>query len=404
MTKSLYLLTVLFFVKLSTFGQDSNDNAYLLRKHKDKDSIWTVSNTGCYYMANTGMKENHFGWFQSKDLQIKQTDIFYFEAETFGSFQLVFELKPPTKLINLDTVSKINHQLINHFYGYARTHFANKNNTIDILSGIVSFNKIDGENILIDGTINIDTKNPVTHQEIVFKKYNLKIHGLTELLENERKEKIEKEKQQKKQMGAYGLASNERGKFYDSIFNLKKYPNNSLKVRINKKTSFDFTLDNSYILINASLTDSAKQDLTELLGGNILATIQGNKKVFVFHSFYDPVKNTIDDETNYSLSIEIDSIIIGKTYQTSEFAAKLAFWHYGPHGSTIISKEKKGTLTITASNDNQISGTLSLEFKNIDNTKFSLNGNFELPKMKLSDISDLESKIKLKLIKYYSEE
>ena len=404
MTKSLYFLTALFFVTLSSVGQDVNDNAYLLRKHLNKDSIWTVSNTGCYYMTNTGMQENHFGWFQTKELQTKQTDFFYFEAETFGSFQLVFELQPGTKSISFDTASKINHQLINHFYGYARTDFANKNNTVDILSGIVSFSKIDSENVIIDGTINIDTKNPVTHQEIVFKNYNLKIQGLTEILEKERKEKIEKEKQQKKQMGAYELVSTERGKFYDSIFNLIKYPNNSLKAKINKKTSFDFTLDNSYILINASLTDSAKQDLTELLGGNILATIQGDKKVFVFHSFYDPVKNAIDDETNYSLSIEMDSIIIGRTYRASEFAAKLAFWHYGPNGSTITSKETTGTLTITASNDDKISGTLTLKFKNIDNTNFSLDGNFELPKMKLSDISDLERNIKLKLIKYYSDE
>lgn len=404
MTKSLYFFTALFFVTLSLFGQDTNDNAYLLRKHKDKDSVWTVSNTGCYYMANTGMKENHFGWFQTEELQTKQTDFFYFEAETFGSFQLVFEIQRGTKEINFDTASKINHQLINHFYGYARTDFANKNNTVDILSGIVSFNKTDSENIIIDGTINIDTKNPVTHQQIVFKKYNLKIQSLTEILEKERLENIEKEKQQKKQMGAYELVSTERGKFYDSVFNLKKYPNNSLKAKINKKTSFDFTLDNSYILTNASLTDSAKQDLTELLGGNILATIQGNTKVFVFHSFYDPVKNAIDDETNYSLSIEMDSIIVGKTYKENEFAAKLAFWHYGPGGSAITSKETTGTLTITENNDTKISGTLSLKFKNIDNTNFFLNGNFELPKMKISDISDLENNIKIKLIKYYRDE
>src|SRR5574343_169874 len=116
MTKSLYFFTALFFVTLSLFGQDTKDNAYLLRKHKDKDSVWTVSNTGCYYMANIGMKENHFGWFQTKELQTKQTDFFYFEAETFGSFQLVFEIQKGTKEINFDTVSKINHQLINHFY------------------------------------------------------------------------------------------------------------------------------------------------------------------------------------------------------------------------------------------------------------------------------------------------
>ena len=123
MTKSFYFLTAFLFITLFSFGQEANDNAYLLRKHMTKDSIWTVSNTGCYYMTNTGMKENHFGWFQTNELQTKHTDFLYFEAETFGSFQLVFELEPGTKSINFDTASKINHQLINHFYGYARTDF-----------------------------------------------------------------------------------------------------------------------------------------------------------------------------------------------------------------------------------------------------------------------------------------
>lgn len=404
MTKSLNLLTLLFLLTLSAVGQDAGENAYLLRKHMDKDSIWTVPNTGFYYMTKTGMKENHFGWFQLKDLLNKETDFFCFEANTFGSVRLVFELEPEIKVINFDTSSKLNYQLINHFYGYARTDFAKKNNTIDILSGSLSFNRNNNKEVIIDGTINIDTKTPVTHQEIVFKNYKTRIQTLSEVLAKEKENEAENERLQKKQWGAYELVSNERSKFYDSVFNVKKFPNNNLIAKINNKTKFDFKLNNSYILINASLTDSAKQDLTELLGGNILAAIQGDKKIFVLHSFYDPVKNAIDDETNYSLSIELDSIIVGKTYQPNEFTAKLAYWHYGPHGTVITSKEIKGFLTITEDDSSKTSGTITLKFKNTDKTTFYLDGIFNLPKIKLSDISDLETKIKFKLIKYYGDE
>jgi hypothetical protein len=370
----------------------------------NKDSSWKVPNTGFFYMTNTGMKEDHFGWFQTKELQTKQTDLFYFEAETLGSFQLVFELQPETKLINFDTISKINHQLINHFYGDVRTDFANKNNTVDLLSGILSFNKINNENIIIDGKIKIDTKNPITHQEIVFNKYNVKIQSIKDILEIERKEKVEDEKQQRKEAAAYELILSERSKFFYELFNLKKYPNNSLKAIRNKNDILDFTLDNSYILINANLTDSISQDLTELLGGNILTSIQGHKNVFVFHSLHDPDKNFIDDETNYSLSIELDSIILGKTYQSKEFIAKLAFWHYGPNGTVIMSKVTNGFLTILDNSNSKTSGTLALNFENTDETTFSLTGTFELPKIKMSDISELETQIKKKLTKYYGDE
>lgn len=233
MIKSLNFLTPLFLLTLSVVGQDTEENAYLLRKHMDKDSIWTVPNTGFYYMTKTGMKENHFGWFQLKDLLNKETDFFCFEANTFGSVRLVFELEPETNAINFDTASRLNYQLINHFYGYARTDFAKKNNTIDILSGNVSFSRSNNKEVIINGRINIDTKNPVTHQEIIFKNYSTRIQTLSEVLAKEKEEEAEKERLQKKQWGAYELVSNERSKFYDSVFNVKKFPNNNLIAKIN---------------------------------------------------------------------------------------------------------------------------------------------------------------------------
>ena len=111
---------------LIAVGQGSGENAYLFRKHIDKDSIWSVPNTGCYYMTKTGMKENSSGWFQLQDLQSEETDLFYFEATTFGSVRLVIELHPESQVINFDTISNLNYQLINHFYAYARTDFPRK--------------------------------------------------------------------------------------------------------------------------------------------------------------------------------------------------------------------------------------------------------------------------------------
>jgi len=316
-----------------------------------------------------------------------------------GSVQLAINLPKKISSLNFDTINKLDYQLINNYTG-----FAWKQKPTNTLSGIITIKLNDKNEKIIDGVINLDTKNPITKQQIVFANFVIPTLTLDQYLAAQKKQKELKDKQEQKMWGAYDLVAKARSSFYDSVFNLKKYPNNKLSATINNKTKFDFQLNNSYILTNASLTDSAKHDLTELLGGNILASVQGSKNVFVFHSFYDPIKNAIDDETNYSLSIELDSILTGKAYQPNELNAKLAFWHYGPSGTVITSTKVKGTLTITENDNVKTSGTLALNFKNTDKTKLSIEGTFELPKINLSDISDLESRIKIKLIKYYSDE
>ena len=408
MTKTFITFQIFFLWTISVFGQTNSENAYLVRKHIDKDSTWIVDNSECFYISKAGLKENQFGWLQYKELKDKQCDFLYFEANTFGSMQIGIEINVDTKQIKLDTLSAKSYKLINHHYGNLRRDFEDKNNTIDFISGNLNFDKISDNEIIVDGIINIDTKKPITHQEILFKKVKMKIQTLSEILNIEKLQELEKEKQEKKMFGAYELVSNERIKFYDSIFNLRKYPKNNIKAILNNKTKFDFQLDNSFVLVNASLTDSAKQDLTELLGGNILTTVQGNKNVFTLHSFYDPEKNSIDDETNYSLNLEFDSISVGTTYKldnrNKRQVAKLAFWHYGPNGTVITSINVKGTITINQDNQTKTVGYLNLIFKNNDKSTLILIGDFELPKLKLSDISKMEENIKIKLKKYYEEE
>ena len=339
---------------------------------------------------------NHGGWHWAKDLEKNDCNFFYWEAETVGMVKLEFDLPKGVTALNFDTISRLNYDFINYFYGYART-----DSTLDKLSGLVTFTKNTDNKITIDGKINIDTENPVTHQEIIFKKYLLNISTLSEAKSLEKSKSEEWKKQIIFDLEVDNFISDERNQFYDSIFNKKLFPDNNLKAKINK-SNFDFILNKSYLLRDAKLSSGTKDDLAELLEGNPINVEQGNKNVLVLHCLYDPVKTSVDDETNYSLNIEIDKIIVGKTYRLNknqnEIAAKLFFWHYGPNGSLISSQESSGTLTIKEDNYSNISGTLNFFFLNTDNTRFNIKGRFELPKIKSSDISNFENQLMLKVL------
>ena len=100
MIKQSIFLQLLLILTIKTFGQNSN-SIYLERKHIDKDSTWIVENTECefYFLNETGMKPNPFGWFQLKELTQKNCDLLYFEANTFGSMRIVLELPKGIKSI-----------------------------------------------------------------------------------------------------------------------------------------------------------------------------------------------------------------------------------------------------------------------------------------------------------------
>src|SRR5687767_12359256 len=121
------------------------------------------------------MRQNHSGWLLMEDLKQKACDLLYFEANTFGSMQIAIELPKKTSSIKIDTLTNNRFWLINHHYGNLRRDFERKNNTVDILSGALSFDRISEDEIIINGKINIDSREPVTHQEIVFKSHKIKI-------------------------------------------------------------------------------------------------------------------------------------------------------------------------------------------------------------------------------------
>lgn len=405
------LLIILFALTLFHQGcieqsskQSIDDNAYLFRKHIDKDSTWIEPNTNCYYLENAGMNMNHGGWHWAQDLEAKETNFFYWEAETFGMVKLEFDLPKEVVALNFDTISKLNYDFINYYCGDART-----DSTVEKLSGILTFTKSTDKEITIDGKINIDTEKPVTHQEIVFKKYRLHNSSLSDVISDEQSKSEEWRNQIKKDLKSDNFISSERQRFYDSIFNVNLFPKNKLKANINNKSSFDFQLSKSYILTNVKLSGSIKEDMTEVLEGNPVIVELGNKNVFVFHSLHDPVKNSIDDEINYSLNIELDSIVLGKLYhlnnRQNEFIIKLLYWHYGPNGILNSSKETSGALMITENNTGKVSGTINLHILNTDKTHFYIKGDFELPKIKLNDISDFENNLNMRhLIKLSNEE
>lgn len=395
-----------FITLLCVNAVAQSGSQYLFRQHVNKDSTWTVDNTECYFVRDAGMSEKHFGWFRHEEIAPKNSDLLIFEANTLGSVQLVLELDKGVTKLNAESLSPNSFQLINNFYGYLRRDIAKKDKTVDHIKGELTFQRTDDTEIVIDGKLKIDTENPTTHQEIIFDKCKLSVNTTADIVRIKEGEELEKKRREKLEWGVMEIALKERRHFFDSVFNLKKYPGNNIRATLNKKTKFDFTLDNSYILLDAQLTQEVKNDLMELLGSNILVSVEGNKKVFVLHSFYDPEENSIDDETNYSLSVEMENISPGKVYdcehEASGCKATLSFWHYGPGGTVILSKEVKGTIAILEDDNGVTSGKIDLKFSNTDKSAVTLSGGFQLPKLRLSSIAKMESRILEKQRAYLS--
>ena len=403
------ILCVILFVALPVHGQPHNNQPYLLRKHIVKDSTWIAEPSKCNYVGEAGLKDGAYGWVQFEDIVRRKYDLLYFDANTFGSLQLILELPIGTKAIRLDTLSINAFKLINHHYGSLRRDFEERLHTIDVLTGLLTLVPTSDHGVVIDGRIFIDTENPATHQEIVFDHCAMKVKTVAELQEIDRVEKLEQEKQDKIRWESFALVSGERKKFYDSVSNMVKSPRNTIRCSLNKRTSFEFTLDKSYVLLDAVMSNGTKGDAGELLGGNILAPTAGKGTVLTFHSFHDPIKSSIDDETNYSLTIEIDSLMTGRSYtlgnDQKDFIAKLSFWHYGPMGRAVVLKEASGFITIIEDRQKSTRGAIDLKFTDAysHNSIIILKGDFELPKVRLSDIEKMEARVSKKLKERFPE-
>ena len=183
--------------------------------------------------------------------------------------------------------------------------------------------------------------------------------------------------------------------FYDSLFSLNKFPKNDLKGFFNDEREFDFELDRSYIVDHSSINGTGSENLMDLLGGNIFQTKSGSNYVIVLHHFNDPQRDTFDDETNFSVFLQIPLIKKGGIMDlvTEKNNAKLGVFHYGPLGQLIESTSFCGQIKITELKNKIVTGTLDISFKTTDGNDFFLRGNFQLPTVSPDSFADLKKKI-----------
>jgi hypothetical protein len=183
--------------------------------------------------------------------------------------------------------------------------------------------------------------------------------------------------------------------FYDSLFSLNKFPQNDLKGFFNDEKEFNFELDRSYIITNSSINGTEPGNLMDLLGGNIFQTTNGSNNVIVLHHFNDPQPDTYDDETNFSVILQIPLTNKGGIIDlsTEKKNAKLGIFHYGPLGQLIEATTFCGQIKIVELRNKIVTGTIDISFKTTDGNDFFLRGNFQLPIVTPDSFTKLKTKV-----------
>jgi len=363
-----------------------SDSIKFVRYIEDTDNKVNIPLTTLYYLHNTRLKDNWFGWIMEKDLQSDSTkDMLLIDMSTNdvptgvwseytpGAFQLAFEIDKGTHKILLDSINnKI--CLIN---SYATRGVNKPTNKVSGGLNIISCNT--GE-IKIDGIIRVESKNPTTKHEIVFNNAqvpNTDYKGFVGISEKHREEERKQELRERELANRIAMAEDN---FYDSLFNIKLYPENKLKANF-RNNKFDFILDRSFILTGADISSVPSSDLMDILGGYIFYPVKGSFIVFHLHYLFEGEKNIIDDEINYSLLFAIPVLEI-KEYDINESKdtkAKLAYVHYGPDGYIIESKTVSGSISIIKIEKQTVWAKIDVEFESTDDEIFTLTGNIQLP-------------------------
>jgi hypothetical protein len=297
--------------------------------------------------------------------------------------------------LNLDTVNRLRYHLINN---YAER--GSPKDAINQLLGVLKFEYPTDSTVVITGTIDVKTKSPfATNQQVVYNGANFLVLTKERFLYAQNKKEELKQQQEKVEEAFRNAIADEKRSFFDSIFTEKMAKSNTLTCVFNGKQKFEYSLSQSYILRHATLYRRAEGDLLDMLGSNFLGVDIGTKDVYLLHCFYDPVKNVFDDEINFSLGIELDSIMAGKTYffhkNRGLTRAILGYWHYGAFGRPILSKSAEGTITITGEGDGMVSGTMNLTF-NFGNSTTRIYGDYNLPKVLFEDVKYFRERLELK--------
>lgn len=363
-----------------------SDSIRFTRYIEDTEKSVNIPLTNLYYLNNTAFKTK-FGWISETSLKTDSLkDFFLIEMNstdvppgewsdfTSGSFLLGFEIVKGTTSISLDTMNK-SMLLLNH---YATKGVNKPTNT---LTGTLDFTQTSDQKVKTNGIINITSVNPKTRHEIIFKNALLPTTDYLGYVANEKKWIEKKRQEEEKMFGLMGKISDIETRFYDSLFSIEKYPKNKLIASFSSQKTFDFLLDRSYVVKDAEISDQPTDNLMDLLGSNIYYPVNGNMYVINLHHFFEGAKNIIDDETNYSLLIALPDLDI-KTYEFGKKSfnkVKLAYWHYGPSGHIIESKNATGKLDIKKIEDGVVFGFLELQFKSTDKKTFVLSGDLQIP-------------------------
>jgi hypothetical protein len=403
---ALFIIILLTCLNLAS-AQTGVDSVYLLRKPDKQRDLVRIPSTGAYFIQKAGLKPSHFGWQSTGEFVASDSNMLYFEMEstevpdgpwndyTGGSFQLVIDLPPGITELNLDTVGRLGYHLINNYAERESSKGADNQ-----LSGLLSFQYGVDKEVVISGVIDIKTARPhETHQQVVYRDVAVPVMGLAEHVEAEMEKQARRFRQEDAVEALASAKAYAKKVFFDSLFTKDMAKRSALTGLWNGKGHFAYALSGSYILTDAALGRRPEGSLMDMLGANYLGVKAGWNKVFLLHAFYDPDPLVTDDEFNFSLGIEVDSLVPGKTYsffkKAETPAAVLGYWHYGPAGRPILSEKVEGTVTVLADSSGVVSGKMDLMFYYKKGT-FRIYGDYLLPTVSLETVTHFREQLDLK--------
>ena len=401
----LIIIVISILISTNLIGQVfPSDKASFNRYIEDTDEFVSIPMTSLYLLEETGFK-NKFGWILTDDLaKNNETRMLVIEMEatnvpsgdwdnyTSGSFQLIVEFPKGLNKIQFEELKEDKVHLINNYATRAEFDPSNK------MVGTLEMISIDKGSLKLVGSITVTSeKNLITKHEIKFNEYVIREKSYEEFeMEENEKDRIQKEAEQK--MFDLMLEISEvKTEFYNSIFSKEKFPNNRLKAKFKRKNQFNFSLNNSYIINHAQISNQSSNDLMELLGGNIFSQVEGDFYLFNLHHFYEGERHVIDDEINFSLLIGIKELLIREEIEINSNSineAKLAYWEYGPAGYVVESKSYEGKMMITSIEKEVVKGEIEIKFKMSNRKKFEISGEFELPIVEKERFEELDQRIK----------
>jgi hypothetical protein len=249
-----------------------------------------------------------------------------------------------------------------------------------------------GNDYLITGIIELKSQNPLTRQRIVFEKDKMVDLSFDEFTHLEEEEFRLAEEASDKGTEIFIKVLKEKKRFYDSIFSNEKYPKNHLVATPSGYSQFDYKLNKGYITPNSA--PDSKSTAIDVFSNDIFQTTEGKNYLITLNHFNDPDTAGIDDETIYSVIIELPTIAKGtNNLSDANSFAKLGYWHFGTFGHVVESNQFSGQIVVTESSDKLVSGTLNISFKDTDNKDFILTGDFQLPVVKRESFDKLKKKL-----------